>query len=112
MLFRVRRAAETATINVLDVINNAVDSVNITLTTINKSIFWCSDQIEQNLSESAKSAWLEHQAQLRGFTSADAMKRYEAALAKKAAEEENTEINNLSKEQPKEKTKAKTKSGS
>lgn len=113
MLFKVRRAAETSVVNALDIINNGVDSVNLVLTTMNKGLFWCSDQINKNMSLEAKAAWIEHQAQLHGFSSADAEKKYreaEQAVTKTAEEAEIKKLEEQSKgEVKKEKT---TKSGS
>ena len=112
MLFTTRRAVTTALNTSLLSVTAAADIVSSTLLTIDKGIHWCSSQIDNNMSAEAKSSWLEHEANLRGFSSADKWKKYNEAMAAKAIAEEDTEIDNLSKgEVKKEKTKT-TKSGS
>lgn len=95
MLYTTRRAASAALNTSLLTITTATDIVCSTLTTVDKGIYWCSSKIEENMSDSAKKAWLEHEAQLRGFTSADAFKKYTEAVNKKVANEEEQEIKNL-----------------
>ena len=112
MLFTTRRAASTAMDTALSTITTACDIVNTSLLAIDKGIFWCSSKIDENMSDVAKTAWVEHEAHLHGFSSADKWKKYNDAMAAKAIAEEDVEISNLSKgEVKKEKTKT-TKSGS
>lgn len=97
MLFTTRRAASAAMDTTLLTVTTAMDIVCSTLTTVDKGIYWCSSKIEENMSDSAKSAWLEHEAQLRGFTSADAYKKYSDAMKAKAVSEEEKEVEELTK---------------
>lgn len=97
MLFTTRRAASTAMDTALNTVTTAFDIVNTSLLTIDKGIYWCSSKIDENMSDEAKSAWIEHEAHLRGFTSADQYKKYAEAQAAKALEEENKEIDELNK---------------
>lgn len=92
MLFTTRRAASTAMDTALNTVTTAFDIVNTSLLTIDKGIYWCNDQINKSLSDEAKSSWLEHEAQLRGFSSADQLKKYNEQVAAKAVAEENKEI--------------------
>lgn len=97
MLFTTRRAV-TASLNTsLFAITSAADIISSSLLAIDKGIYWCSSKIDENMSDAAKCAWIEHEAQLRGFTSADQYKKYAEAQAAKALEEENKEINELNK---------------
>lgn len=97
MLFTTRRAASTAMDTALNTVTTAFDIVNTSLLTIDKGIYWCSSKIDENMSDAAKSAWIEHEAHLHGFTSADQYKKYSEAQAAKSLEEENKEIDELNK---------------
>ena len=95
MLYTTRKSAEAALNASLLSITAAADIISSTLLTIDRGVHWCSDQIVQNMSESAKTSWLEHEAHLRGFTSAAKLKEYEKAVAAKAAKAEQAEIDGL-----------------
>ena len=97
MLFITRRAASAALDNALSTINTSFDIVNNSLLAIDKGVFWCSAKIDENMSNAAKAAWIEHEAHLHGFSSADKWKKYNEAMAAKAIAEEDGEIRNLSK---------------
>lgn len=97
MLFTTRRAASAAMDTAVSTITTAFDIVNTSLLAIDKGIFWCSSKINENMSDVAKTAWIEHEAHLHGFTSADQYKKYALAQAAKALEEENKEIDELNK---------------
>lgn len=102
MLFTTRRAV-TASLNTsLLAITSAADIISSSLLAIDKGIYWCSSKIDENMSAESKAAWIEHEAQLRGFTSANALKAYNEAVAKKAAEEEQAELEELAKKEVKE----------
>lgn len=92
MLYRTRAIAVSTANNLLSSVNTAADIINTTLTTIDKGVWWCSSKINDSLSEEAKSSWLEHEARLNGFSSADNWKKYKEAADLKAAAEEDKEI--------------------
>ena len=92
MLYTTRKSAEAALNASLLSVTAAADIISSTLLTIDKGVHWCNDQINKSLSDEAKSSWLEHEAQLRGFSSADQLKKYNEQVAAKAVAEENKEI--------------------
>ena len=95
MLYTTRKSAEAALNASLMSVTVAADIVSNTLVTLDKGIYWCADKITQNMSETAKSAWVEHEAHLRGFSSAAKLQEYEKAVADKTAKEEQAEIDGL-----------------
>lgn len=92
MLFTTRKSAEAALNASLLSITAAADIISSTLLTIDKGVHWCSDQINKSLSDEAKTSWLEHEAQLRGFSSANQLKKFNEQVAARAVAEENKEI--------------------
>ena len=95
MLYTTRKSAEAALNASLMSVTVAADIISNTLLTIDRGVHWCSDQIVQNMSESAKTSWTEHEAHLRGFSSAAKLQEYEQAVADKTAKEEQAEIDGL-----------------
>ena len=95
MLYTTRRAASAALNTSLLAVTAAADIVSSSLITIDKGIHWCSSKIDENMSAESKASWIEHEAQLRGFSSADALLKYQKAVNKKAAKEEEQELKNL-----------------
>lgn len=97
MLYRTRAIAVSTANNLLSSVNTAADIINTTLTTIDKGVWWCSSKIDASLSEDAKKSWLEHEARLNGFSTADSWKKYVEAVQAKTAEEETKEVEELTK---------------
>lgn len=98
MLYRTRAIAVNTANNMLSAINVAADIVNTSLLSIDKGIYWCSSQIDEHMSESAKASWLEHEARLNGFSTAIRWKKYQESENKKKAEAEAKEIAEAEKE--------------
>ena len=98
MLYRTRAIAVNAANNILSSVNVAADIVATSLTTIDKGIWWCSAQIDKSMSDDAKTSWLEHEARLNGFSTADSWKKFQESEAKAKAEAEAKEIAEAAKE--------------
>ena len=98
MLYTTRRAASAALNTSLLAVTAAADIISSSLLTIDKGIHWCSSKINENMSAESKAAWIEHEAQLRGFSSADALLKYQKAVAAKAAAEDAAETARIEEE--------------